>query len=211
VIVVVTRLGGPSHLVGIGAIAGIISALVFTVVHQLLISSIWFALPAMLVAGAVCGGCLAGTYLLAVRTPSSRGWLRFNLLFLAMFVALGATSVAVFDPVTTITALLQTNEPPRELIGRALPMTAAFAFATAVLLSLVYRPRLPGVLAITGTTVVLLVLLGLNISVLGLVAVTKGEARLLGETFGLLVGLASVYAAVVLSFVRAAWSRAGGA
>jgi hypothetical protein len=184
---------------------------VFTGIHQLLISSIWFALPAMLVAGALCGACLAGTYLLVAWTPSAAGWLRFNLLFLAMFVALGATSIAVFEPVTTIAALLQTNEPPRDLIGRALPMTAIFALAMALLLSALYRPRLVGALALTGTTVVLLLLLGLNISVLGLVEVAKGETHLLGATFGLLLGLAAVYALVVLAFARAPWSRAGSA
>lgn len=205
----VTRQIGASRLSGVGALAGVSSALVFTIVHQLLISSIWFALPAMLVAGALCGACLAGTFLLVAGTPSARGWLRFNLLFLAMFVALGGTSIIVFAPVTTIAALLQTSEPPRELIGRALPMTAAFALAMALLLSAVYRPRLAGVLALAGTTVVLLLLLGLNISVLGLVEVANGETRLLGETFGLLAGLAAVYAGVVLSFARAAWSRTG--
>jgi len=180
-------------------------------IHQLLISSIWFALPAMLVAGALCGACLAGTYPLVAQTPSAAGWLRFNLVFLAMFVALGATSIAVFEPVTTIAALLRTNEPPRDLIGRALPMTATFALGTALLLSALYRPSMVGALALTGTTVVLLLLLGLNISVLGLVEVATGKTHLLGETFGLLVGLAAVYAVVVLAFARAPWSRAGSA
>ena len=202
---------GPSRLSGIGALAGACSALVFTGVHQLLISSIWFALPAMLVAGALCGACLAGTYRVVAQRPSATGWLRFNLLFLAMFVALGATSIAVFEPVTTIAALLQTNEPPRDLIGRALPMTATFALATALLLSALYRPRLIGALALTGTTLVLLLVLGLNISVLGLVEVAKGEMPVLGETLGLLVSLAAVYAVVVLAFTRAAWPGARSA
>ena len=37
---------------------GVLSAFVFCVIHQLIISSIWFAIGAMLVAGAVCGTCL---------------------------------------------------------------------------------------------------------------------------------------------------------
>lgn len=207
----ITRTSGPWRLSGIGALAGASSALVFTVVHQLLISSIWFALPAMLVAGAVCGACLASTYGLVAATPSTSGWLRFNLYFLTMFVALGVTSIVTFEPVTTIAVLLQSKEPPRDLIGRAFPMTASFAFATAVLLSAIYRPRLAGVLALTVTTVVLLLLLGLNISVLGLVKVAAGETRLLGETFSLLAGLVVVYAVAVLLFARSAWSPSGSA
>jgi hypothetical protein len=165
----------------------------------------------MLIAGALCGACLAGTYGIVAQTPSAAGWLRFNLLFLAMFVALGATSIGVFDPVTTIAALLQTNQPPVALIGRALPMTATFALATALLLTALYRPRPAGAIALTGTTAVLLLILGLNISVLGLVEVAKGEAHLLGETFGLLVALSAIYAVVVLAFARAAWSSARSA
>ena len=41
-----------------GAMVGVLSAFVFCVIHQLIISSIWFAIGAMLVAGAVCGTCL---------------------------------------------------------------------------------------------------------------------------------------------------------
>jgi hypothetical protein len=45
-------------------------------------------------------------------------------------------------------------------------------------------------------------LLGLNISILGLVAVPSGEVRVLAETFGLLASLAVVYVAVVLTVAR---------
>src|SRR5262245_56624016 len=55
---------------GIGALAGAFAALVFTIVHQIVISPIWFALPAMLAAGALCGTCIAWSYLSVVRTPS---------------------------------------------------------------------------------------------------------------------------------------------
>jgi hypothetical protein len=55
-------------------------------------------------------------------------------------------------------------------------------------------------LLVTSATLVLL--LGLNISILGLVAVPSGEVRVLAETFGLLASLAVVYVAVVLTVAR---------
>lgn len=191
-----------ANLPAVGALAGAFSALVFTAVHQVLISPIWFALPAMLGAGALSGACLAWSYRLVTPSASASTWLRYNLIFLAMFVALGVVSVAVFDPITTIAALLQTNEPPRELIGRALPMTGGFMFATTVVLIALYRPSWFGAFSLLVTTVVLVLLLGLNISILGLVDVASGEIGVLAETFGLLAALVFVYAAAVLTVAR---------
>jgi hypothetical protein len=191
-----------TSLTAVGALAGAFSALVFTAVHQVLISPIWFALPAMLAAGAACGACIAWSYRVVTPSASAASWLRYNLMFLAMFVVLGVVSVAVFDPTTTIAALLQTNEPPQELIGRALPMTGAFMVATAVVLSVLYRVSWYGALSLLVTSATLVLLLGLNISILGLVAVPSGEVRVLAETFGLLASLAVVYVAVVLTVAR---------
>ena len=188
--------------VAVGAVAGALSAFIFTVVHQLVISSIWFALPAMLAAGALCGSCLAWSYLSVTHTLSVSTWLRYNLLYLVIFLAIGAVSVVVFDPITTIAALLQTNEPPRELIGRALPMTGAFTVVSAVGLSVLYRPSWFGILTLFVTTAVLVLLLGLNISILGFVDVASGQVLVLAETFGLLVVLAGVYMVSVLVFAR---------
>lgn len=191
-----------ASFVGIGAVAGVISALTFTVVHQVIISSIWFALPAMLGAGAVCGASLAWSYGLVTRDPSGSTWLRYNVLFLAMFIVLGVASIIRFEPITTIAALLQTKEPPTELIGQALPMTGVFIVMFAALLAAVYRPRWPGALSLLTTTAVMVVFLGLNISILGLVDVPSSQFRVLGETFGLLVALTTVYVAIVTPFLR---------
>ena len=192
-----------TRFVVVGAIAGSLSALIFTAIHQLIISSIWFALPAMLIAGALCGTCLAWSYLSVADSISASTWLGYNLLYLVMFVALGAVSVVVFDPITTIAALLQTDEPPGELIGRALPMTGAFTIATAVALSGLYRPSWYGVFTLLVTTTVLVLFLGLNISILGLVDVASGQVFVLAETFGLLVGLTGVYVVSVAILARA--------
>lgn len=181
-----------------GALAGIAAALGFTLLHQLLISSIWFALPAMLVAGALCGGALAWSYGEVVRRFDRRRWLAWNAAYVALLVALGVASRLVFTPMTTIAALLASQEPPRELIGRALPLTGAFVAAAVLLWSLVMRASWRGVLSLVVTAVLVVGALGLNISILGFVEVQRGEVRVLGEVLVLLLGLAGLYAALML-------------
>ena len=62
-----------------GTLAGAISAFVFTVVHYVTISDIWFSLPG---------------YALLLRPPSLGSWSRYNLAYLVMFALLGVASVA---------------------------------------------------------------------------------------------------------------------
>jgi hypothetical protein len=195
--------------IGSGALAGAASALGFTALHQLLINPIWFALPPMLLAGAVCGMCLAWSYSLAVPAPSVGSWVRYNLFYLLMFVALGLTSLIAFEPVTTIAALLQAKEPPRALIGRALPVSGLFSLATAALLCVLYRPGWRGAAGLLLTTGVLVLLLGLNISILGLVGVPRAALGVLVEVLALLMALAASYVGVVLGLNRSRFGRSG--
>jgi hypothetical protein len=207
----VVQLRRNAGFVGSGALAGAVSALVFTAIHQLLINPIWFALSAMLVAGAICGACLAWSYTLVAPVLSVGGWLRYNCFFLAMFVALGLTSLVAFEPVTTIAALLQSNEPPRALIGRALPVSGLFTLATATVLCVVYRPGWRGAGGLLLTTGVLILSLGLNISVLGLVRVPRAALGVLAEVFTLLVALGGVYAGGVVILSRSRFGGVGSA
>jgi hypothetical protein len=165
----------------------------------------------MLVAGAICGVCLAWSYSLVVPTYAVRTWLRYNLFYLGMFVALGLTSMAAFEPVTTIAALLQTNEPPRALIGRALPVSGIFTLATAALLSLLYRPSWRGAGGLLVTAAVLVVVLGLNISILGLVEVPRAALGVLAEVVVLLVALGGTYSCVVMLLNRSRVGSEGSA
>lgn len=196
-------------LVGAGALAGGVSALVFTALHQVFINPIWFALPAMLGAGVLCGSCLAWNYSLLVSPPTLSTWLRYNAFFVGMFVALGLTSLATFRPVTTIAALLQAQAPPNKLIAQAFPMTVAFTLVTVGLLCLIYRPRLPAALAILLTATVMVLVLGLNISVLGLVSVPRSDQGVLLEVFLLLLALGAVNAILVVILQRKRFAGIG--
>ena len=63
---------------GSGAIAGIISTLVFTIVHDIFISDIWYSFVIMIIAGIICGVCISVSYGLLFKEPSMGGWLRYN-------------------------------------------------------------------------------------------------------------------------------------
>jgi hypothetical protein len=169
---------------GSGAVAGATSTLVFTVVHDIFISDIWFSLLPMLVAGALCGLCLGWSYALLVSTPSVGSWLRYNLLYVAMFALLGAISALVFEPITTMAAVVSVNGPPDVLIGRAMPMTTVFTVMMAALVTLLYGPSWKRFGAVLLTCVVLVLLLGLNVSAIGLVDIPRGSLYLVPRCLG---------------------------
>ena len=185
-----------------GAVAGALSALVFTFIHDVFISDIWFSLILMMVAGALCGLCVAWSYRLLFEVPSIGSWLRYNLLYVVMFVLLGAASVLVFEPVTTIAALVAADEPPHELIRQAMPMTVVFTLASAILVSLLYGRTWRHFGAILLTWTVLVLLLGLNVSVIGLVHIPRDSLYLVLEMFALILALNVVYAAVFFALER---------
>ena len=181
------------RLVRSGSIAGAVSALLFTAVHDVLISDIWFSVVPMVISGAVCGLCVAWSYARVTESPSVRSWTGFNLVYVCMFGVLGAISVAIFEPKTTVAALIAANEAPTELILDAAPLTIAFTLAAAVVLGWRHarRPGDYGIILLT--TGVLVVLLGLNVSVLGFVAIPLGAVYLVLEMFGLIAVINILY------------------
>ncbi len=193
---------GIGRTVRSGAIAGAISAFVFAVIHHVFISDIWFSLIMMMGAGALCGLCIGWSYALLVKAPTVGSWWRYNMFYVALLALLGVASILMFEPITTIAALVKANEPPDKLIGQALPLTALFTLFAAVLISLLYRQswRHFGVVLLTCTLLVLL--LGLNVSVLGLVYIPRGSLYLVIEFYGLILALNVVYAAIFTALER---------
>lgn len=185
-----------------GAIAGAISAFAFAAIHHLLISDIWFSLLPMLFAGAACGACLAWSYRRLFAAPTVRTWLGYNLVHVALLALLGLASILVFEPVTTIAALVEADGPPSDLIAQATPLTLAFTLGSVLLLSALWGRTLTGVAAIALTCVVLVLLVGLNVSALGLVHLPSGALYLVVEMFGLIFALAAVFALAYLMLER---------
>ncbi|GAB4543040.1 MAG: hypothetical protein Kow0063_35750 [Anaerolineae bacterium] len=187
-----------------GALAGVVSTLVFTVVHQIFISNIWFMLWPMTAAGALCGALVSWSYGLLAAVPSRRGWLCYNLIYVLMFGLLGLLSALLFEPITTMAAVVSLNGPPTALIDQAMPMTVLFTLVMAALITARYGPTLRRFLAALVTCVVLVALLGLNVSAIGLVAIPRSALFVVAELFGLIVALNVVYAAV---FLALQWTR----
>lgn len=185
-----------------GAMAGAVSTVTFAIIHHIFISDIWFSLIFMMIAGVVCGLCVGWSYALIVKNPSLSSWLGYNAFFVAMFAILGWVSVQIFEPVTTVAALVVANEPPDELILKALPMTAVFTLSASVLVSVFYRPGWRRYGAVLLTCSVLVLFLGLNVSVIGLVEIPRSAFYLVAELFGLILAINIVFAA---AFIALEW------
>ena len=185
-----------------GGLAGAVSAVVFVWVHDIFISDIWFSLVLMMFAGAICGLCIAGTYGLMASRFSVWGWLGYNGIYVGLLGLLGLVSVLVFEPVTTIAALVAVNGPPEQLIGQAMPVTVFFTLGMAVLIGRLYARRWIHFGAVLLTCFVVVLLLGLNVSVIGLVEVPRSSLYLILELFGLILALNVVFAAVFMFLER---------
>lgn len=185
-----------------GAVAGIVAAIAFTVIHDIVISDIWAMLPIMAVAGAISGACLGWSYARMVSGPSLRTWLAYTTTYLLLFGLLGAISVVVFEPVTTMAAVIERGGPVDDLILQALPMTIAFTVAAAVLVTWLFGRGWRDLGAIGLTTAVLVLFLGLNISAIGLVEIPRSGLYLIGELFGLVAVIGLVFTLVMVALER---------
>jgi hypothetical protein len=185
-----------------GALAGMGSTVVFAAIHHALISDIWFSLGPMLVAGALCGLCLAWSFGRLFQPPSVAAWLLYNLVYLALFVLLGIASLVFLEPVATVSELIVANEAPHALIRQAMLLTIGFTISVAALISFLWGRSPLDVIAVLLTCFVLVSLLGLNVSILGLVEFTSGSFYLVGRLFALIVALNIVYLILFLLMVR---------
>ena len=196
---------GKVQLAGPGAAAGALAALTFATVHALWITDIWFSLVPMLVAGAVCGATIGWSYG-RLFEPSIRTWLGYNASYVIALAVLGLVSVAAFEPRTTMAELLTLDGPPADLIGDAFPLTIVFTLGIAVILSVLFGRTLAAFGAILVTCSVITALLGLDVSLIGMVQIPTSSLYLVVELAGLIVVLAGSFAAVVIAL---AWGELG--
>lgn len=187
-----------------GALAGAVSTLVFTAIHDIFISDIWFSLIPMLVAGAICGALVSWSYARLANRLTLRGWLTYNLIYLAMFVMMGITSELVFEPVTTMAAVIAANARPDELIAQALPITAISTLSMALLIGRIYSASWTNFAVVLLTCSVLMMLLGINVTPIGLVDIPAGSLGIILELFGLIAALNLAYALLFIMLERRA-------
>ena len=152
----------------------------------------------MLIAGVICGALLSWSYQLLVSKPSIRSWLTYNLIYVVLFGLLGIISVLLFEPVTSMAEVVTLNGPPTALINQAMPVTVLFTLGMAVLITFVYGRSIKKFISVLLTCSVLVALLGLNVSVIGLVNIPSGSLVVIAELFGLILVLNGVYAIVYI-------------
>jgi hypothetical protein len=194
-----------------GAGAGAFSALVFMVVHDLLISDIWFSLIPMLVSGALCGAAVSWTYAMLFPRPAFAGWLSYNTVYVAVLVAMGLVSLAIYEPVATVESLIAAGGAPTELIRRATPLSVVSIVFAAALLHRLWGRGAGQFLALLVSSTLVIVLLGLNVSVLGLVEFDSQGWMLVLYTYALTILLNVVYLGTFAGIERRAFQEGGGA
>jgi hypothetical protein len=189
---------GRLHCILAGMIAGAVSAYCFAFIHRMLISDIWFSLPALLVAGAICGLCIGWTYGALFRQPSVATWLKYNALYDGLFLLLGGASVLVFDPVTTLAEVMTYDALPGFLIRLELPVVIVSTLLMTAIIGRLYARTWLQYGGILITCAVLVLLLGLNVSAMGLIEIPRSSLYLVLELTGLILALNLVFVVVFL-------------
>lgn len=181
-----------------GAVAGVVSAVGFAALHALLISDIWWSVVLMAVAGAMCGACVAWSFAVITRNRTVRSWALYNATYVGLLVSLGIVSLIMFEPATSIPMLMAPGGLDRaeRLMAEAMPMTILFGAGSAVLVARFFGRRWWHVGPVMVAMTVVIVLLGLNVSIIGLVEIPRSSLYVVAELFGLIFGIVLVYAAV---------------
>lgn len=191
----------------VGAVAGVISVTVFTVLHQIFINAIWWMFPIMAIAGAVCGLTLSWCYDTLVTTPSQRSWWGYIAMFTGMFGLLGLASGLIYEPIITMTEMLESTGGNPIPISETIGLMAAFTLAWSGGLVLFYRKGWREFGIALATTFVLMLFLGFNVSTIGLVDFPTEAWALMAEFFGYLAALGFVFGAAFVVLVR--WPAKG--
>ena len=190
------RFDFPVNFILSGAIAGLVSTFIFTVVHQILITGIWFSFLLMAAAGIISGVSIAGSYGKIIKAPSIKNWLGYNSILILMFILAALCSIIIFEPVTTAEEVMQAKTRPDELIKKALPLSEIFTVLFSMIMGLLFGKKIIDYILIFLTNSVLMIILGLNVSIIGLVKIPSGFLYLIFELFALIITIFVVYAGV---------------
>ena len=163
----------------------------------------------MIVAGVLCGWCIGWTYGRLFHRHSIGSWVAYNAVYLAMLAALAVASVLLFEPITTMAAISAEGGPVDDLIVKSLPLTVVFSLVTTGILGAAFAQRSGDYLRLLLTVSVLMLFLGLNVSVLGLVGFSGGSILPVVAFFGLIVLLDAVFVAAAIG-LESAFSFSGG-
>jgi hypothetical protein len=163
------------------------------------------------VSGALCGGAIAWTYALLFPRPTFAGWLGYNLLYVAVLVVMGLVSLLIYEPVATVAALIAAGGAPTELIRQATPLSVVSIVLAAALIHRLWGQGVGQFLALLLSCTLVIVLLGLNVSVLGLVEFDSQGWVLVLYTYALTLLLNFVYLGTFAGMERRVFREDGRA
>ena len=187
-----------------GGLSGGLTVLVFTLVHDLWISDIWFNLGPMVLSGALCGLAIVWSYNTAVSPQSTRRWFVFNGVLVGLLVALGGMSFVVLDPKFTMAEAMAMEDALAELIPPALPLMIGAILVGTVLVWIGYGRKATALVPAFVVQVLLVFLVGHNLAILGLVELSGDLVATFVEFIGLstLLGFGFAAGAEVLTRLR---------
>jgi hypothetical protein len=171
-----------------------LTVLGFAVIHDILIVDIWFNIGPMVVAGAACGLCVAWSYDQAITDHSTRRWFAYNASCATLIVALGAASFLALDPQFTMAELMVADDALGKVIPPAVPLMIAATLVGTLILWVLFSRTRAAVIPILVTQILLVLLVGHNLAILGLVEMSSDVLRFFGEFVALTAFLAVGFA-----------------
>lgn len=191
-------------LIAAGAVAGLVSMVVFATVHALVISDIWFFWVPMAIAGAVIGAVIVWSFCVVSKPPTTTRWMLYSAIHVVMLVLLGVASLFAFEPTTSFASLfgplgLQVAD---RLVMEAVPLTIVFTFVAAAVVTLIFGRRLWHFGPILAATALVMAALGLNVSILGLIDLQSSSVYAVVEFLALIVIIVGVYSGLMVLVLR---------
>ena len=185
-----------------GAISGGATVLVFTFVHDLWISDIWFNVGPMVLSGALCGIAIVWSYNTAVSSGSMGRWFTFNGSLVGLLVALGGLSFIFLEPRFTMAEAMEMDNALGELIPPALPLMIGATLVGTIIVWVGYGRKLGALIPALVVQALLVFLVGHNLAILGLVELSGDLLATFVEFIGLTALLGFGFAAGVAVLTR---------
>lgn len=200
-----------SPSIALGAASGAITVLVFTALHDLLITDIWDMIGPMVFSGAVCGACLVWSYRATRTDHTPQRWWTYIGICSGLLVALGPLSVLTLDSRWTIAEMSNNEDAMALLMPPAIPLMAVAAVVGTAVLWLWLGRRPHALLPLLLTQVLLVFFAGHQLAFLGLIETGSHTVVALAEFGGLILLLGALFGTGVLTgeALRSRQSRTG--
>jgi hypothetical protein len=187
----------------LSAVSGVVVVFGFTIVHNVFIVDIWFNVGPMLLAGGLCGYCIAWSYRNGVVEHSTAAWFRYAGLYAAEMIALGAVSLVVLRPRFTMAELMVADDAFEQLLPPSVPLMIGAMVVGTIAIWAYYGRRRLALAPILVTQVLLVFLLGHQFAFLGLVESSSTLLLVFAEFALFTVGLTAAFCFGVMWSTRA--------